>query len=75
MQEVFGFWEALEQLRAGNKVSRVWWYWDHFIHLQIPDENSKMNHPYIYIKTELWDIVPWTPSQTDILTSDWRLFY
>ena len=51
-----------------------------FIQLQVPDEGSKMTHPYIYIDTTGLqsdnpdaprDLVPWFASQTDMLAEDW----
>lgn len=42
-----------------------------YISLQIPDENSKMTRPYLYLKTAQGTIVPWCPSQTDLLMDDW----
>lgn len=42
-----------------------------YIMLQLPDDNSKMTLPYIYLKTANGDFVPWCPSQTDILATDW----
>lgn len=42
-----------------------------YIKLQLPDENSKMTVPYIYMKTATGDFVPWCPSQMDIFADDW----
>lgn len=44
-----------------------------WIALQIPDENSKMSLPYLYMKTADNKLVPWLASQTDILTDDWEI--
>jgi len=44
-----------------------------FIQLQVPDENSKMELPYIYINTVDGKKVPWIASQTDMLAEDWQL--
>lgn len=66
------FGEALEKLQEGAKVARDGWngkgMW---IKLQEPDENSKMDLPYIYMKTADGDLVPWLASQTDVLAEDW----
>lgn len=70
---------ALEALRAGRSVGRSGWngkgMW---LRLQVPDEHSKMTHPYIYIEYPAGhpaypngSRVPWIASQTDILASDW----
>lgn len=65
---------ALVQLKAGHKVCREGWngkgMW---IGLQIPDANSKMGKPYLYIKSVDGSLVPWAPSQTDVLATDWNL--
>ena len=63
---------AIEQLKAGEKVSRDGWngkgMW---LELQVPDEHSKMSLPYIYMKTVDDKLVPWLASQTDMLAEDW----
>lgn len=65
------FGAVLEWLAKWLSFARIGWNGDHKITLQVPDENSKMTQPYIYITTENWDIVPWVASQTDILADDW----
>lgn len=42
-----------------------------WISLQVPDENSMMALPYIYMKTAKDEYVPWLASQTDMLSDDW----
>lgn len=75
--ETFGW--AIKQLWNGKKVNRSGWngkgMW---LKLQVPDENSKMTLPYIYIEYPMGHIayptgsrVPWLASQTDILSNDW----
>jgi len=63
---------ALHALKAGQKVSRSGWngkgMW---INLQVPDAHSKMSLPYVYLKTVDDKLVPWIPSETDILAEDW----
>ena len=72
---------ALEALKQGRKVSRKGWngkgMW---LSLQVPDENSKMTLPYIYIEYPsghsaypAGSRVPWLASQTDMLTEDWGI--
>ena len=73
MGEVITFSNAIIQLKAGHSVSRLGWNGKHKITLQVPDENSKMTKPYIYITTEKGDVVPWLASQTDILAEDWLI--
>lgn len=72
---------ALLQLKSGHKVRRKGWngkgMW---LALQIPDENSKMTLPYVYIEYPVGhpaypqgSRVPWLASQTDLLSEDWEL--
>lgn len=66
------FGEAILALKVGYRVSRENWNGpNQFLKLQVPDENSKMTLPYIYISTVQGDLVPWLASQTDILSDDW----
>jgi len=78
------FGEALHELRAGRRLARKNWNGkDLFIKLQVPDENSKMTRPYIYISNmicrevvkgdipKVATVVPWLASQTDMLSDDW----
>jgi hypothetical protein len=65
---------ALAMLRSGEHVCRAGWngkgMW---LALQVPDANSKMTLPYIYMKTADENLVPWLASQTDMLATDWEL--
>lgn len=75
------FGQAIIHLKEGKKVRRSGWNGKGiFIELQVPDENSKMTHPYIFIDTTGLqtdnedapkDRVPWLASQTDMLSDDW----
>ena len=66
--------EAIEALENGDRVSRTNWNGpDQWLELQVPDENSKMTLPYIFIRTVQGDLVPWLASQTDILANDWHI--
>ena len=77
------FGQAIEALKTGKKMAREGWNGNGiFIELQIPDENSKMTHPYIFIDTTGLDTqntkapknrVPWLASQTDMLSEDWQI--
>lgn len=70
--ETFDFGGAIIHLRNGCKVSRLDWNGKGmYLELQMPDENSKMKRPYIYIVPgEDW-VVPWVASQPDLLADDW----
>ena len=77
------FGQALIELKNGNKVKRKGWNGDGiFLALQVPDENSFMTQPYIYIDTLGLKTnnpnapkgrVPWLASQTDMLAEDWEV--
>ena len=77
------FGQALTELKNGNKVKRKGWNGDGiFLALQVPDKNSKMTQPYIYIDTLGLKTnnpnapkgrVPWLASQTDMLAEDWEV--
>lgn len=65
--------DAIELMRDGKRVAREGWNGKRqFLELQVPDENSKMTLPYIFITTVQGDRVPWLASQTDLLADDWQ---
>lgn len=65
------FGQALVALRNGDKVARAGWYGKGmWINLQVPDAQSKMSLPYIYMFTADCHQVPWLASQTDVLAFD-----
>jgi hypothetical protein len=68
------FGDAIAALKAGQKVARSGWngrgMW---LALQVPDVNSEMSLPYIYMSTVTGDLVPWLASQTDVLAEDWEI--
>lgn len=67
-----GFDQALNELKAGKRVAREGWNGKGmYLELQRPDEHSKMQHPYIYIKSVDDKFVPWVASQTDLIAGDW----
>lgn len=75
-----GFGDALSALRAGYGVRRSGWNGKGLtVRMQVPDANSKMTLPYLYIEYPA-DAVntpgarcPWLASQTDILAMDWEI--
>lgn len=72
---LMGFSEALLYLKSGSAVTRKNWNGKgQYLRLQVPDENSKMTLPYIYITTVGGERVPWLASQTDLLSNDWQLY-
>jgi Protein of unknown function (DUF2829) len=68
------FGEAIADLKAGKKVARSGWngrgMW---LALQVPDANSKMGFPYIYMKSVDGRLFPWNPNQLDMLSDDWEV--
>ena len=63
---------AIKEMHNGARVSRK--LWDRgrmWLELQVPDAHSKMTKPYIYIGTVYGDLVPWNPTQGDLLATDW----
>lgn len=74
----YSFSTALEFLKDGERVARSGWngkgLW---LELQVPDANSKMTLPYIFISypSDATNTpgarVPWLASQTDLLADDW----
>jgi hypothetical protein len=65
---------AIEALQDGYAVTREGWngkgMW---LELQVPDDNSKMTLPYVFMVTVTDDLVPWLCSQTDLLADDWQV--
>lgn len=69
---LFGIGQAVKELHHGERVAREGWNGkDMYLELQVPDANSKMTLPYVYMKTAQGDLVPWLCSQTDLLATDW----
>lgn len=72
--KIMNFGEAIAELKSGGKVGRSGWNGKNmWLKLQIPDQNSKMTLPYIYMYTAQGDLVPWLANQTDMLAEDWEV--
>ena len=73
-EETFGIGQAVKELRDGRRVARSGWngkgMW---LELQLPDSDSKMTLPYVFMRTAQADLVPWLCSQTDLLATDWNV--
>ena len=75
--------QAIVELRCERKVAREGWNGRGiFLELQMPDQNSKMTSPYVFIDTTGLQTdnpsaprsrVPWLASQTDLLADDWEI--
>lgn len=65
---------AIELLKQGARATREGWNGaGQFLELQVPDAQSNMGLPYIYITTVQGFRVPWLASQTDMLAEDWQI--
>jgi len=69
------FGDALTLLKYNERVCRRGWNNMGWLALQVPDVHSKMTQPYIYLKMADNQLVPWVPSQTDILAMDWETLH
>ena len=80
------FGDAIRALKDGNKVKRTGWNGKGLcLELQVPEANSKMTLPYVYMNypatpasetapaNHLNARVPWLASQTDMLAEDWQI--
>lgn len=68
------FSQALKQMKVGDSLARDGWNVKGlFVRAQFPDENSKMDVPYLYIDATALggERNPWVPSQTDLFAEDW----
>lgn len=66
------FGEAILRLKNGERVAREGWNGvGMYLELQVPDEHSKMQRPYIYMSPVDGNFVPWVASQSDLLADDW----
>lgn len=83
--DYLNFGQAIEAMKQGHKVARKGWNGKGIhIEIQVPDENSKMTSPYIFIDTTGLatdnkfapkSCVPWLASQTDMLAEDWIIIF
>jgi hypothetical protein len=75
------FSRALEAVKHGRRIARKGWNGKNmWIELQVPDAQSKMSLPYLYIEYPVGHPaypqgcrVPWLASQTDLLADDWYI--
>lgn len=71
--------QAFVMIKDGVPMARLGWNGKGLsVRLQRPDENSKMSKPYFYITAhadgEKDAVVPWIPSQTDLMGEDWVVY-
>lgn len=75
-QEIFDFSEALIRAKKGGKISRTQFRDTCYIMAQVPDENSKMTKPYLYMvkkikDSNMEDRFPVDLSCESIFAEDW----
>ena len=64
---------ALTWIQDAKKVRRHAWPETMWLKIQKPDEHSMMTVPYIYLRSWEGDLVPWTPTQCDLMSDDWEI--
>lgn len=65
---------AVWAMHDGKKIRRAGWNGKNMhLALQVPDANSKMSLPYVYMCTAQQQLVPWLCSQSDLLANDWEI--
>ena len=68
------FGEAIDVMKADGRVTRPSWngkgMW---VALQVPDAQSKMKRPYLYMHHADQVLGPWSPTQSDVLADDWEV--
>lgn len=65
------FSEALVHLKIAAKIKRP--EWGGYLILQNPDEQSKMNRPYIYAVCRGGEVVPAVLNNLDLMADDWEV--
>lgn len=68
------FGSAIDAVKLGRRVARAGWNGKGmYLELQKVDENSKMQHNYIYMSDVNGKFFPWNPNQLDVLSEDWTV--
>jgi hypothetical protein len=67
------FGQAIEKMKNGHYVARQRWLTGTWIHIESPDNNSKMKYPYIYMRDIHGLLFPWNPNNIDMLAEDWMV--
>jgi len=82
MNVSFTFGVALIELRNGNKIARIGWNGKEMFIFDIPrgswnfetdvsDVDGLTALSFICMKTADYKLVPWSPSQIDLISNDW----
>lgn len=67
------FSNAFAAIRTGEYAMRLpSWQPDVKIKTQIPDENSKMTAPYLYVESR-FGRVPWRETFIELFSLDWQI--
>lgn len=65
---------AVRQMWSNQAVRRRGWNGKGmYLKIQVPDDESKMSMPFVWIRTVNGLRVPWLCSQTDLLAKDWEI--
>lgn len=65
---------ALEAVISGHRITRAGWNArGQYVSTQQSDKFSKMTAPYLYLRNNHGDLVPWVPSQGDLFARDWAV--
>ena len=83
------FSQALDEIKAGKKVSRSGWNGKNMFVFLVPGSRFKVSRPpllgiypegteidyhaHVDMRTATGQIVPWLVSQTDLLADDWGI--
>lgn len=68
------FWEAGKMICESSKLAMRLpaWKEDVYVKIQVPDEYSKMTHPYLYV-TSRFGKVPWKETYVEMFSEDWEV--
>jgi ribosomal protein L1 len=77
--------QAIEELKSGKKVFRSGWNKDMFViyfmeasigteFLSKEELEKNIELPFLILKTENNELVPWVASQEDIISEDWGIY-
>lgn len=72
-ESIGGFSWALDQLQDGQRLYRTVWKDWQYVAIERPNENSKMTCSFFYTSPEPGLLIPWTPSQSDLMAWDWEV--
>lgn len=77
------FWDGLTfsqafgkiRLHPANMAMRLpHWSPEVQIRVQLTDDQSKMTHPYLYVRSR-YGSVPWIPTQVEMFSREWEVIW